>query len=742
MKSLTLSVIALVAALVSLQSLAADGGETKVYAHYMGCWPISHGNFLPGVDEELKDALHRGVYKGFSQQGGRFRNFPLVPQDYKADEYEAAKVEIRRAIRAGIDGFAFDAWSGDRSPQTLDIFFKAAEDMKVDFGLTICLDPSCHVAKWLGDGELWEKFVVSAKWVLRHIDSPNLARFNGKPLFFGYYSGSIRCRQKDTTMEQYRAYAKIDWKKWREALPCPVFLHGSVEGYGEWRGNNRTKAEDLPAIVKDMAETYDAVGMFLGGKDHRWLEDLDVWKSVKAAGIEWSQPLCVQYNNKGGGIISEAGFDLLRGTWTKAIERGCRLLQFVTWNDYGEESVLAPGYGSGYAVMRLNRYYADWLKSGKPPKVEKDEIHVSFRRAPADALTFPFLDRRVGVPSVLEVVTFLTAPGKVHVEGYGDYDAPAGMSYRQFEEKPGKVAVTVTRRNWLFANREVCRLDCPEEIGAYKWRESNVMATWSSTYDEEWELDFPGVKPLHYSENGDVDGDGLPNWFEMVYFGKYPFMETAGIADPLADPDGDGFTNIEEYRNETDPNIKDVPYAKGHVWSLAELKGHEYVSNPARDGKGRYVWCAEIALGARGAAFNPLAKFTEIYSGGGSLKRKKFRFYEENPLGGDGFDSGVAFDVNGSGKAEVFVRKDCPIAIAWIAPVDGVVDVESVWRPKNHKINEIACHIVKDGTVIGDGSAKGVAVKKGDAIRLVAVNGYRYSSGEFLTIESLKVTLR
>lgn len=44
----------------------------------------------------------------------------------------------------------------------------------------------------------------------------------------------------------------------------------------------------------------------------------------------------------------------------------------------------------------------------------------------------------------------------------------------------------------------------------------------------------------------DSDGDGLPDWWEMQYFGGLQY----GAND---DPDGDGYTNLEEFNAGTDP---------------------------------------------------------------------------------------------------------------------------------------------------------------------------------------------
>ncbi len=54
-------------------------------------------------------------------------------------------------------------------------------------------------------------------------------------------------------------------------------------------------------------------------------------------------------------------------------------------------------------------------------------------------------------------------------------------------------------------------------------------------------------------EYGDADGDGLPNWFEMYWFGKFLDYATCTAADPDSDPDGDGHSNLQEFRDRSDP---------------------------------------------------------------------------------------------------------------------------------------------------------------------------------------------
>ena len=71
---------------------------------------------------------------------------------------------------------------------------------------------------------------------------------------------------------------------------------------------------------------------------------------------------------------------------------------------------------------------------------------------------------------------------------------------------------------------------------------------------------------LEDAMNGDYDGDGLSNIFEVSY-GYDPFHATSTIngVDNQVDPDGDGMGNATEQSNGCDPMRKDNPKVKLQV---------------------------------------------------------------------------------------------------------------------------------------------------------------------------------
>ncbi|MDD5223980.1 MAG: hypothetical protein PHE84_08305, partial [bacterium] len=56
------------------------------------------------------------------------------------------------------------------------------------------------------------------------------------------------------------------------------------------------------------------------------------------------------------------------------------------------------------------------------------------------------------------------------------------------------------------------------------------------------------------NQTRDTDGDGMPDWWELTYG-----LDPSNPNDAGLDPDQDGWTNLEEYQNGTDPRVEDPP---------------------------------------------------------------------------------------------------------------------------------------------------------------------------------------
>jgi hypothetical protein len=562
--TLILMLLAGVEAAVAADSLSAGPPAAdrpkKIYAHYMGCYPVAAAATAHHRANDAHKIRHDGTGQ-FDAIGDRWRNWPLVPDGTKLTLLQSADLEIRRALRGGIDGFAIDAWAGGQGAKdVLDALLQVARDKDYPFEITICLDAGIQGNEGLADSI---KYVVE-----KHGGNPKLARRNGKPLIFGYLSSFIGFRHGAKILKQRPEYAQADpkdlsvlpalrlteagWQTMADGLlqmqrhvGSDLYLHWCMEAFFHQVPNKDWNQDDVVRAAGFMGARFGAVGEFLGGgPTHDRMA-----AAVRAAGGEWSEPMYFQYENIGwGGNRISMGFDTLRDRWQHARQNGSTLIQFVTWNDYTENTCLAPAYDTRYAVLDLNAYFVQWWKTGREPAPDHDRVYLSYRKYPKGAKIFPFRPKQPDAGGALEVLTILPRPAKIRLPGRNaEYDAPAGMFWRQFDLKPGPVVAEVVRGGKIDV-----RLESPEPITDRPFREQNGMTCYSTEFRRHWKADFGDAPPLLRGEYADDDHDGLPNWFEMYWFGKFLDWSTATAADPRA-IGKDGKTNLQHYLDQTAP---------------------------------------------------------------------------------------------------------------------------------------------------------------------------------------------
>lgn len=544
----------------------------KIYAHYMGCYPAGGGATAWHRAHEASKIRHDGSGQ-FDAIGDRWRNWPLVPDGMNLSLEECADLEIRRALRGGIDGFAVDAWAGGQGAiDMFDALLKVARAKDYPFEITICLDAGIQ-----GN----EGLAAAIQYVLKkHGDNPKLARRDGKPLIFGYLSVFVGFRYGATVLKQRPEFSAMDmetlyyrpelrlkpegWQLLADGLHviekqagADLFMHYCMSAFFHKMPRDKWSDDDLVRAAAFMGGQFGAVGEFLaGGPIHDRMA-----KAVKAAGAEWSEPMYFQYENIGwGGNRVAQGSSILRDRWQHARDNGSTLIQFVTWNDYTENTCLAPAYETRYTLLDLNAYFVRWWKEGKEPVPDHDQVFLLYRKYPHGAKLYPFKPRQPDGGGVLEVLTILVRPARLRLPGRDtQWDAPAGMSWRQFPLTPGPVIAELVRRNGLGIPRTELRVESPEPITDRPYREQNGLTGFSSDFTRDWEADFGDTPPVLRGEYADDDRDGLPNWFEMYWFGKFLDYKTCTVADPMGDPDGDGRSNLQEYRDRTDPTKNDQP---------------------------------------------------------------------------------------------------------------------------------------------------------------------------------------
>lgn len=544
LKTLIFGLLAMVSFGSSLE--AQNGREKKVFAHHMGSLNVGHGA-MPWYTRqpELGDPT--------ISTGGDYRNLAFSPFNLELSLEQSAELQIQRAIRVGIDGFAVNAWAGDKNAKEfLDALFKVAEEKDYPFEISICPDPNTLD---LSNGFTTAN-VDAIKYLLdRHGDSPKLARRDGKPIIFGYQSNFIWVeylwrKYEDQTLVDIARTTPEGWELIKDAFEqieqlvgeplyfqfdMGAFYAGIVERGVPQDGYYRAAkvvAKHLPALCDFLPSTRTA----------------DYARAAKEMGKEWGEPIYMNYdNNRMNWNHGGPGTDMLRANWQAARDNDSTLLQLTTWNDYHENTNISPGVNTRYSFFDLTGYFIDWWKQGSQPAPTHDRVYVFSRKYGADTQTFPF-QSAMYIEGVIEVLTILPEPARIRVPGRGEYDAPAGLHYQQFPVTPGPVSAEVIRNGNV-----VLVVESPEPVTDKPFRQDNGIVGISSEFDRHWELDFGDVPPFLYSEYGDLDGDGLPNWFEIFWFGKPWDFSTATVANPNEDINNDGFTNLEAYQLQKTP---------------------------------------------------------------------------------------------------------------------------------------------------------------------------------------------
>ncbi len=598
--------------------------KRMIFAHYMGCFPVGTMAMAHYYRQQPKDIALKNT-SFLSQVGGRFTNWPLIPHAWIMNNHtslrQTLELEIKRAMRMGLDGFAIDAWAGaNRAKTVLRLLFDIVKEKKLKFYLTICLDPNCHPIKTdryddsASHGGHVNGMYDTVRYLFSHYgEHPNFAHYNGKPLIFTYSTQGFQSKSM-----RGLGYGKDEPARWREKLiffnnlrkmvrkefKTEIFLHHDIDQafldvkLSEFKdarlphqpGPISAKLAGYLAKGENELQGQDAVGGFLGVN---WEPEFEAAaEKIKKAGKIWSIPMWHQYNNVAGSLYVKPGTDQLRQRWDLARKTDSRLIQYITWNDYGEDTNIAPGTATRYTIYDLIAHQIKWWKTGTQPVYDHDKVYLIYRRYPAGSNIYPFNARR-SAEGVLEVTTILTKPATIQLPGRDAiYQAPAGLFVKQFPLSPGDVIAQVQR-----GGKVTLEVKSPDPISDKPWREANAMVCYSSEFERLWKLDFPDTPSETYAEYGDADEDDLPNWFEMFWFGKLGDYTTATLANPQDDPDGDGLTNLQEYQQQSNPLKKAIDYEVGHVWDLSTVHQSGATFNPDRDSTGRPVWHYLYRLG-------------------------------------------------------------------------------------------------------------------------------------------------
>jgi hypothetical protein len=395
------------------------------FAHYFTPYPVSIENADPTTDYYTRNYLtptgESGIHAAY---GGLLRDRPMprpkLSGDWAAQDFDT---EVRQAKAAGLDGFTVDLLSA--SGYNYDRVVKLLQAAgRVDPSFKIMLMPDMNGLS---------------------NEDPNLVA--SKIAALAAYPAAFRLPDGRLVLSPFKAEAKtVDWwTTWLAGLKSTYGLSTAlVPCFLNW--NNITAFAPISYGFSAWGERTPTAATSLS-------------KAAALAhsfGKLWMAPVAVQDSRPNQGIYTEAGnTETLRATWNVATSDNAEWVQIPTWNDYSENTSIAPSKNHGWSFLDVSGYYMAKWKLGQDLPVARDGMYLT-HRAHAIAAKPTFAETKLmalrtgsfAARDTVEVLAFFKAATTVTVRvGTATYtwSAPAGVSAKTFPLGTGTVSASAVR---------------------------------------------------------------------------------------------------------------------------------------------------------------------------------------------------------------------------------------------------------------------------------------------------------
>ncbi|MEZ0342884.1 glycoside hydrolase family 71 protein [Mycobacterium sp. pV006] len=419
----------------------------KVFAHYMPNFPISIDNKPPDIDYYATQYLTRTGERGAHwAYGGYLRDRPLPrdPIEDAAWKDRDLRTEIAQAKSVGIDGFAVDIIVA-RSPtptnwSDVPTRLLAAAENADGFAILPTADMS-------GPFRLFTASRLAAE-LAPYLSSPATFKLaDGRPVLGAFYAESRSVSFWQQLLTVLRNDHGVDAAFVPTFLDAPRHLDAFAPvsyGFSNWGGRNPVAVATVPS----------GPGF-----------PVDLARRSRALGKVWMQPVAFQDNRPDAGRFEESGNgQTLRQAWQVAIQENAEWAQLITWNDYSENTHIAPSVKSGWRALDMNAYSIALFKYAAPPAIVRDALFVSYRTQPFAArptqLQLRLMRPVPGTPAArdqVEFVSFATAPATLRaVVGTVTYtcEVPAGIGVCNVPLQAGDIVAEMTRDDRLVARAQ------------------------------------------------------------------------------------------------------------------------------------------------------------------------------------------------------------------------------------------------------------------------------------------------
>ena len=405
----------------------------EVFAHYFVPYPISRDNKESTTDSYAVDYLRpEGENGAHAYCGGFLRDRPLprpvsTSPDWVIDDL---KTEIRYAMEAGITGFTVDllyVTPGNYYWEQVLRLMRAAHELRVDaiyFSIVLMPDGSTDATADVNAliGACLDAATGPYGDVLYRIPDGRLVISPFNPEQRGVEFWRDQFLPAMATAGHAVAF-----------VPCLLDYVAQVATYAPfsyglsyWGDRNPRGVAETPARI---ADAHNRGKLFMA-----------------PVSFQDTRPYASGYQEA-------CNTETLRGSWEYAIAGNCEWVQILTWNDYSENTHIAPSAHIGWGPIDICAYYSAKFRHAGNGPISHDAAFLShrvqfFEQAPSYPQTSLMQLYQYSTPArnTVELLTLLTSEQTVSLvigSNTYTYTAPAGVFAKTFPLELGTLSARI-----------------------------------------------------------------------------------------------------------------------------------------------------------------------------------------------------------------------------------------------------------------------------------------------------------
>jgi hypothetical protein len=340
---------------------------------------------------------------------------------------------------AGIDGILVD-WYGNEDYRDYGTLHEATTALfeavgRAGLGFAVVYEDQT-VKHMVNDGHLaGSQALAYGKTVMRFMDEnwfsdPRYVKLAGRPLLL-------------TFGPQYY-FNSSDWESLFSSLSSdPLFftldnrLSPAAAGAYPWPPMSRSNADGIL--------TQDALNRYLS----QFYTMAETWDFLVAGAFPGFHDIYEEAGQgEGYGVLDDQNGETFRSTLQAAMDRNPDVIQLITWNDYGEGTMIEPTIENGY--RELETVQDQKIRIDPSFHFNHEDLRLplkvwNFRKSrPGDASVRSVLDRAFGLLTAGDASKASAVLDSLNAALYGNGEEPSGFGLEPVYPNPFRSATTIT----------------------------------------------------------------------------------------------------------------------------------------------------------------------------------------------------------------------------------------------------------------------------------------------------------